>query len=82
MLVPLLLLSMSSDIVLKEKTLSGDVGWVLPVLVIVELLARFSSCLCLRIICGLLRVRLWQLEEKTPHILQLASGKSGYIQKS
>lgn len=54
--VPLLLLGVSSDVVLEEQTLPRNVGRVLPVLVIVELLPGFSSHLRLRIICRLLQV--------------------------
>ncbi len=54
--VPLLLLSVSSDIVLEEQTLPRDVGRVLSVLVIVELLTRFSSRLGFRVVRRLLHV--------------------------
>lgn len=58
---------MPSDIVLEEQTLPWDVGRVLSVLVIVELLTWFSSRLCLRVVCRLLVVCLnvSQLEHKT-----------------
>lgn len=48
--VPLLLLGVAPDIMFEEQTLSRDVGRVLSVLVIVQLLSSFSSSLCLWVI--------------------------------
>lgn len=56
MFLPLLLLSVSSDVMLEEQTLPRDVGRVLSVFVIVQLLTRFPSGLRFRVISGLLRV--------------------------
>lgn len=47
--VPLLLLSVPPDVMLEEQTLPGDVGRVLPVLVVVQLLAWLPSALRFRI---------------------------------
>lgn len=54
MLVPLLLLGVSSDVVFKEQTLPGDVGRILSVFVVIELLTGFSS-FRLGIFCRLLQ---------------------------
>jgi len=46
----------AADVVLEEQTLPGDVGGVLSVLVIVQLLTGFPPRLRLRVVCGLLQV--------------------------
>lgn len=55
---PLLLLGVPPDIMLEEQTLSRDVGRVLSVLVIVQLLSSFPSGLCLWVIGGFLSNRI------------------------
>lgn len=52
--LPLLLLGVAPDVVLEEQALPGDVGRVLPVLVVVQLLASFPRGLCFGVIGGLL----------------------------
>lgn len=53
-LLPLLLLSVPSDVVFEEQTLPRDVRRVLPVLVVVQLLPRFAPRLRLRVVRRLL----------------------------
>lgn len=54
MMLPLLLLSVPSDVVFEEQTLPRDVRRVLPVLVVVQLLPRFAPRLRLRVVRRLL----------------------------
>lgn len=52
-LSPLLLCSLASHVMLKEKAFSGDVGWILPVLIIIQFLA-FTTRFILRVFCAFL----------------------------